>query len=196
MVVFRRNGVLVFRNGISVFRKQCFEMDGSVSKHGWQCFGVSGGVSRKCFEVDGSVSVFRNSVSKWMAVFRNGWQCFGVSGGVSRKCFEVDGSVSVFPESISKWMAVFRNGWQCFGVSGKSVSRIVKSGWQCGWQCFGCFETVFPEVDGSVRSGWQCFGLGVSVFRCFGMVFWCFHIFLPVAYPYSWQTVCIFVLNA
>ena len=69
MVVFRRNGVLVFRNGISVFRKQCFEMDGSVSKHGWQCFGVSGGVSRKCFEVDGSVSVFPNGVSKWMAVF-------------------------------------------------------------------------------------------------------------------------------
>ena len=82
-------------------------MDGSVSKHGWQCFGVSGGVSRKCFEVDGSVSVFRNSVSKWMAVFRNGWQCFGVSGGVSRKCFEVDGSVSVFPNGVSKWMAVF-----------------------------------------------------------------------------------------
>ena len=80
MVLFRRNDVLVFRNGVSVFLKQCFEMDDSVSKHGWKCFGVSGGVSEWCFGMDGSVSVFRNGVSEWMGVFRRLYTKFHNSG--------------------------------------------------------------------------------------------------------------------
>ena len=140
MVVFRRNGVLVFRNGISVFRKQCFEMDGSVSKHGWQCFGVSGGVSRKCFEVDGSVSVFPESISKWMAVFRNGWQCFGVSGK----------SVSRIVKS--GWQC----GWQCFGVSKRYFQK---------WMAvFGVDGSVSVSVFRYFGVSVWCFG--VSIFSC------------------------------
>ena len=90
--MLRENSVLVFRN-----------LDGGVSK---RCFGVS----KRCFGV--SKTVFRNSVSNWMVVFRN------MDG--DEWVFRV-----VFRNSVSKWMVVFRcfetvfpRGWWCFGMDG------------------------------------------------------------------------------
>ena len=84
--------------------------------------------------MDGSVSVFRtvfrNSVSKWMVVFR----CFGTVFRNGWFSLGMDGSVG--------------------GVSGKSVSEMAKSGWSSGWSSERCFGTVFRNLDGSV-SEWM-----------------------------------------
>ena len=115
--------------GVSKLGWWCFEMDGGVETVFW-CFETvfryfESGVSKQCFEMDGGVS-------------KRGWWCFGVSGGVSKQCFEMDGGVSVFRNGVSKWMVVFRCFERCFG-------RVFRSGW---W----CFETVFRyfEMDGGV----------------------------------------------
>ena len=86
--------VSVFRNGVSEW------MD--LSRNGWSCLGVSGGVSERCFGMDGPVSVFRNGVSEWMVLSLNGWsywRCFG------QKCFG---------NSKSGWSC----GWSCLGCFG------------------------------------------------------------------------------
>ena len=81
--------VSVFPNGVSKWM--------AVFRNGWQCFGVSGGVSRKCFEVDGSVSVFPNGVSKWMAVFPD----FILSSTTAS-------AIALVPDPVNKsWRVVF-----------------------------------------------------------------------------------------
>ena len=151
-----------------------FRYFGTVFRNGWWCFGVSSGVSEKCFEVDGGVSVFRNSVSKWMVVFRNGWWCFGISGK------------SVSEIAKSGWWC----GWWCFGISKRYFEKwmaVFRSGWQCLFRYFGvlvsrCFGILVFRYFGILV--FRCFGILVFRIRHFGQCFgilgvWCFGVPSP-----------------